>query len=84
MLFHNLWCQDVAKDTKLISEGDLNADYFYIVQSGVVPKIIRVRHMLNLGVARRKTDCLRILKQSASLRALVQSRRCVGIFERQF
>ncbi|CAK9027771.1 unnamed protein product [Durusdinium trenchii] len=28
------WREDVAKDTKLISEGDLNADYFYIVQSG--------------------------------------------------
>eukprot|EP00438_Fugacium_kawagutii_P020153 Skav209775 [mRNA] locus=scaffold9:468496:481990:+ [translate_table: standard] len=27
-------CQEVPKGTKLIEEGDLNADYFYIVQSG--------------------------------------------------
>ena len=28
--------QAVPKGTKLITEGDLNADYFYIVQSGRV------------------------------------------------
>ena len=27
--------QEVPKGTKLITEGDLDADYFYIVQSGL-------------------------------------------------
>ncbi|CAE7039091.1 PRKG1 [Symbiodinium sp. CCMP2592] len=29
------WKQEVPKGTRLITEGDLNADYFYIVQSGL-------------------------------------------------
>merc|ERR1719375_912816 len=29
-----MWQESVAKGTKIISEGDLNADYFYVVQSG--------------------------------------------------
>ncbi|CAE7039036.1 BCY1 [Symbiodinium natans] len=29
------WKQDVPKGTRLIREGDLEADYFYIVQSGL-------------------------------------------------
>lgn len=29
-----MWKEDVKKDTKIITEGDLNADYFYVVNSG--------------------------------------------------
>merc|ERR1719515_553696 len=29
-----MWKDTVAKDTNVITEGDLNADYFYVVQSG--------------------------------------------------
>eukprot|EP00929_Paragymnodinium_shiwhaense_P080255 TRINITY_DN4183_c0_g1_i2.p1 TRINITY_DN4183_c0_g1~~TRINITY_DN4183_c0_g1_i2.p1 ORF type:complete len:769 (+),score=253.13 TRINITY_DN4183_c0_g1_i2:84-2390(+) len=30
-----MWKEQVAKGTELITQGDLNADYFYIVQEGV-------------------------------------------------
>eukprot|EP00928_Gymnodinium_smaydae_P026768 TRINITY_DN2091_c0_g1_i1.p1 TRINITY_DN2091_c0_g1~~TRINITY_DN2091_c0_g1_i1.p1 ORF type:complete len:799 (+),score=208.52 TRINITY_DN2091_c0_g1_i1:83-2398(+) len=30
-----MWKDSVEKDTAIISEGDLNADYFYIVQDGI-------------------------------------------------
>merc|ERR1719460_2667047 len=29
-----MWQESVAKGTKIITEGDLNADYFYVVNSG--------------------------------------------------
>merc|ERR1719265_3047393 len=29
-----MWKEDIAEGTKIIAEGDLNADYFYVVQSG--------------------------------------------------